>query len=833
MSESSVNQIALPVLELEGPYLHALPGTHRHLHIRSKEGILALRKAKKHSDRMITFAPKDNFEPNQPSDHFGCLVRLIQDIELSKSDHKVIFSGLARCRLDFIIGDDLGNAVLDRLDDTGLPKETEALAIRRSIAQLVEKLVKAFSRIQPSILPSDVLRNLRGIGDLSRYIDFLALSLAGPDDADFCHEIVEEIDVEKRSLLTISFLSRRLEESKIDSSLRKRVKKQMERSHTEFHLSEQAKAIQEELEGNSKSGLDSLREQVDNSGMSKAALEKCETEIDRLTTISPVSPEHSVLYTYVETLAGLPWQSRTETELDIQKARKVLDDDHYGMEKVKDRIMEYLAVQRRVGKPSGSVMCFVGPPGVGKTSLGKSIASATGREFVRTSLGGVHEEAAIRGHRRTYVASMPGRIIKAMTKANVRNPVFMLDEFDKMTSGYNYHGDPAAALLEVLDPEQNSTFVDQYIEVEFDLSEVLFITTANTVEYLPAALRDRLEIISLPGYTDDEKLQIARKHLVCKQVEAHGLKAGDVSFSEAVIKEIVSDYTHEAGVRELERNIARICRKVATERVMSGNASAKTERITKSRVRELLEVSDHYAKFSPPSRDRIGYVNGLVYGRGLCPMEAVVYKTVSEQIEGTGVTKGSVDDSDNDLGQVTGVTEGFDEINVLCEVARTLMKARHDSLGLAADFAKDLNIHINLPHGAGRPYGALGVSMYALLASTYTKIPVKSGTAMLGEVNLRGDVISSEYYSEYKVTVMEAHRNGIKRIVMPYDDSRLIEELPAELTRDIEFILVRDVEEALSHALVRRPSRGDRTRDGKQLAAMSGKSPTTSATVAH
>ena len=811
MAESSVNPVTLPVLELEGPYLHALPGTHRQLHVRSKEGILALRKATKHSDRMITFAPPDTFEPYRPTGHAGCLVRLIQDIELAKNDHKVIFSGLARCRLNFSAGEDLGKASFDRLVDIGLPQETAALAIRRSISRLVDKLERAFS----GSLPNEVLRNLRGVGDLSRYVDFLALSLAGPEDSDFCNEIVEESDVEKRSLLTISFLSRRLEESKIESSLRKRVKKQMERSHHEFHLSEQAKAIQEELEGEGKSGLEELRDKVDNSGMPKAAREKCETEIDRLATISPVSPEHSVLHTYVETLAGLPWQSRTEIDLDIQKARKVLNDDHHGLEKVKDRIMEYLAVQRRVGKPSGSVMCFVGPPGVGKTSLGKSIARATGREFVRTSLGGVHEEAAIRGHRRTYVASMPGRIIKAMAKANVRNPVFMLDEFDKMTSGYNFHGDPAAALLEVLDPEQNKTFVDQYIEVEFDLSEVLFITTANTVDYLPDALHDRLEIIRLPGYTDVEKLQIARKHLVCKQVEAHGLKAGDVSFPDSVIKEIVRDYTHEAGVRELERNIARVCRKVATERVMSGSASAKSARITKSRVRELLEVSDHYAKFSPPSRDRIGYVNGLVYGRGLYPMEAVVYKTGSEQIEVTGVTKGS------------------DEINVLCEVALTLMKARHDSLGLAADFTKDLTIHVHLQQRAGQPYGALGVSMYALLASTFTKIPLKSGIAMLGEVNLRGDVISSEYYSEYKATVMDAHRNGIKRIVMPHDDSRLLEELPSELTRDIEFILVRDVEEALSHALVRLPTRGDRARDGKPLAAKKGKTPTTSATVAH
>ncbi len=776
---------SLPAIELDGAHLHALPGTHRQLQVSGRDRVKSLREAADSGDRLVLYAREEPFDPARAGGHPACLVRLVQNLELDPDEHKVIVTGLARGTAHFGPGPDLLRARFDRAEDFGLPDPHARLAAMRSVMRLVGKL----ERNGAGGLTNDAVRNLRGMDSLSRSLDFLVLSLATPDDAGFCQEMVAAADLEKRSLMVISFLSRRLEEGRIERSLRRRVKKQMERSHQEFHLSEQAKAIHEELEGGGKDGMQKLREEVAKSGMPDAAREKCESEIDRLGTVSPVSPEHSVIRTYVETLASLPWKERSGTGLDMAKAKEVLDADHHGLAKVKDRIMEYLAVQRRVGKPSGSVLCFVGPPGVGKTSLGQSIARATGREFVRTSLGGVHEEAAIRGHRRTYVASMPGRIIKAMAKAGVRNPVFMLDEFDKMGFGYSYHGDPSAALLEVLDPEQNSTFVDQYLEVEFDLSEVMFITTANEVGHLPDALHDRLEIIRLPGYTDDEKLSIASRHLVGKQLSAHGLKPGDLSFPKAVMLEIVRDYTYEAGVRELERNIARICRKVATERVIKGKDAPASARITKAQVRRLLEVPDHYSKFSPPGRDRVGYANGLVYGRGLFPMEAVVYR------EG----EGRVD--------VTGVTRGSDEIGVLCEVALTLMKANRESLGLAADFAKDRAVHVHLQNRAGQPYGALGMCMYALLVSAFTKIPVRSGTAMLGEVNLRGDVISSEHYSEYKATVMDAQRNGIGRIVMPAEDRRLLADLPKELTADIEFVLVRDVAEALRHSLARAPKR--------------------------
>ena len=438
---------ALPLLFLEGAHQHALPGTHRQIHVRDAEGIKALRAAREHGDRLVAIA-SEAYEPD--ASNVGCLVRLIQDLRLADDDHKVILTGLARCVVHPVQGaSKSAMAAYERLEDSGQPGEAGSLAVRRSIERLMSELESAgFPHAS-----TETLRNVRAVDDLSRYIDYLALTLSGSGDAEFCQRLVEELDVEKRSLMAISFLTRKIEEGRIERKIHRRVKKQMERSHHEFHLSEQAKAIQDELETQGQSELDQLRKKVEESGMTEAAKKKCETELARLATIPPVSPESSVIKNYVDTLAGLPWVACSDGSIEIDRAKRILDSEHYGLAKVKDRILEYLAVQRRMGRPSGSVLCFVGPPGVGKTSLGKSIAHATGREFVRVSLGGVHEESAIRGHRKTYVASMPGRILKAMAKVKVRDPVFMLDEFDKVASGFSLHGDPSAALLEVLDPE--------------------------------------------------------------------------------------------------------------------------------------------------------------------------------------------------------------------------------------------------------------------------------------------------------------------------------------------------------------------------------------------
>ena len=777
----------LALLKLVGAHKHVLPGISRQILVKEEDGIKALEQVRA-SDYMVTLTAAVLRSKTAGPKPIGCIVRLIQDIKLHDGSHQVILEGKARCRVIASLAN-IEFPTLVKHEDLpaiGIPSKNAALAILRTIHRLLDKLEKAGL----TALTADAIRNVRTMEDIAKCIDYLALSLTGRDDDAFCQEFLEMVNVEKRSLLIISLLARRLEEGKIERKIRRRVKKQMEKTHQEFHLSEQAKAIQDELEGDGNSELDELRRKIDECGMPEAAGDKCKTELERLASIPQASPESSVLRTYIETLVSLPWQERSKAKLDMHNAQEVLNEDHYGLTKVKDRIMEYLAVQRRIGKQGGSVLCFAGPPGVGKTSLGRSIARATGREFVRVSLGGVHEEAAIRGHRRTYVASMPGRILKAMIKAKVRNPVFMLDEFDKVARGIGFHGDPSAALLEVLDPEQNKSFVDQYVEVEFDLSDVMFITTANTVEHMPDALYDRLEIIDLPGYTDTEKLEIAKRHLIAKQVRDHGLASNDVVFSDKIIMDIIREYTHEAGVRNLDRSLAKICRKIATEQVIakSGATKHRSMRVTKKRVAELLEVPEFYSTFNLPTRHRQGYVNGLIYGRGVCPMEAVVYSSNNSEVE------------------VTGLTEGSDEITALHDVSLTLLKSRHAKLGLPANFADQITVHIHLQDRATTPYGALGASMYALLASVFTKIPVRSGTALLGEINLRGNVISSEFFSEYKATVMDAQRKKIKRIVMPHEDARLLAELPAELTRDIEFILVRDVDEVLKHALARLPT---------------------------
>lgn len=719
----------------------------------------------------------------QPSSELkhGCVVKVIQSYALPETDtYMTIFKGLQRCTLSNPATETKDGSPLvmnyDLVEDTGQPSAIEETAIRRIVERHLAKLLRGSFE-----LSTDALRTAAKIDQLSAYIDFLVLASAGTEHTECIPQILAQNHVKKRAQLLIDHLARLTERSTIEKNLRRRIKKQMEKSHYEFHLNEQAKAIQDELEHDGSSSIAELEKRINDSGMHAAAMEKCQADLAKLKKNSPLSPEASVLRGYIETLLELPWKERSVLQEDMRQAAAILDEDHFGLTKVKDRIMEYLAVQRRTQQPQGTVMCFVGPPGVGKTSLGKSIARATGREFVRVSLGGVHEEAAIRGHRKTYVASMPGRILKAMAKVKVKNPVFMLDEFDKIVTGSSYNGDPAAALLEVLDPEQNSTFTDQYVEVEFDLSEVMFITTANTVRYMPDALRDRLEIIRLPGYTDQEKIAIAKQHLIPKQLHEHRLAAKDVRITDAILAEIIRDYTHEAGVRSLERNIAKICRKLVTEG-LTKKGKAKKHTVSKARIRELLEVPEYYSTFAMPNRPKVGYVNGLVYGAGVFRMEAIVHRAKSEEVS------------------ITGTTEGTKELESLVNVGKSLLIEDMVAAGRTGEFTKEKMLHIHLQDQATLPFGALGLGLFILQASAYGNIPVKPGVAFLGEINLRGDVISSEYYSEYKATVMDAQQKKIKTIVMPQEDALLLEDLPPELTRTINFILVRRVWHALEHA---------------------------------
>lgn len=774
----------LPVITVDSPANLLLPGNVRQFQVDHPVNVAAL--VGRAKGRELVLAYQDSKDKLK----YGCQVTVIQAYELPEGGKfMVIFAGESRCTLAAPAVEKPGGRLLAQctdLLDTSRPGVNETAAFRRTIEKQLGKLL----RNNVSEITSEAVRTAANIDEIGPFVDFLVLATAGRDNELLLPGFLCEASVTKRAKLLVGHLVRLNERHAIDRKIRRRVKQQMEKTHHEFHLSEQAKAIQEELDRGGVSTLDDLGTSIKQAGMPEAAQDKIMAEYHKLQKCQPMSPESSVLRSYIETVIDLPWQQRSELQDNMRKALQVLDEDHYGLKKVKDRIMEYLAVQRRTSKPQGTVMCFVGPPGVGKTSLGKSIARATGREFVRVSLGGVHEEAAIRGHRKTYVASMPGRILKAMAKAKVRNPVFMLDEFDKIVSGANFHGDPAAALLEVLDPEQNSTFTDQYVEVEFDLSEVMFITTANSVRKLPDALYDRLEIIRLPGYTDREKLAIANRHLIPKQLSEHRLKPSEVRFGDAITTEIIHDYTHEAGVRNLERNIAKICRKIVTERLLpaAGKPSRKVA-VTRQRVHELLEVPEYYSTFVMPNRSRVGYANAMIYGYGVFRMEAIVHKTKADGVS------------------ITGITEGEKELTALANVATSLLSSRHAALGLAQDFTRNRRLHIHLQDQATTPFGALGLGLFVLLASTYTGCAISPSIALLGEINLRGDVISSEYYTEYKATVIDAQRKKIKRIIMPYDDARLLEELPEELAASIEFVLVRNVWEALREALASQPKR--------------------------
>ena len=783
----------VPLLSLADYNELVLPENSRQIQIEAPEAIKVIAEVDKFSNLVLLVAGQPEDEEKASYDGtIGCLAEVMQRFELANGQYKVILTGQHRCRIKrnkvdrAAYGVDFPVCTYEVLENSNYPKPNPELAARRAIFRQLQKIAKHTS----DFITLDTMRSAEQIKDFSNFLDYLALAVADKEDGDFCQQFLEETGVAERSGILVEYLARILERNKTERQIRRRVKQQMEKTHHEFHLSEQAKAIQEELAGEG-SDIDELRQKVAESGMPEKAQAKCLTDLDRMANSPPMSPESSVLHTYVETLVSLPWKKRSELNFDLHRAQQILENDHYGLSKIKDRILEYLAVQSRIGKPKGSVLCFVGPPGVGKTSLGLSIARATGREFVRVSLGGVHEEAAIRGHRKTYVASMPGRILKAMAKVKVRNPVFMLDEFDKLVSNTGFHGDPAAALLEVLDPEQNFRFVDQYVEVGFDLSEVMFIATANRVTHLPEALYDRLERIYLPGYTDKEKLAIAQKHLIPKQLREHGLSASGVRFSNSILTEIIRDYTHEAGVRNMERNLAKICRKLVTEQVISKQKEqSKPVKVTKERLKSMLEVPAYYSTFNMPSRSKVGYANGMIYSWGLCPMEAVLFTSTEGDAE------------------ITGITEGKKEISALIKVSMSLLQERHRSLGLAEDFAAGKQVHVHFQNQAFKPYGALGMSLFVLLTSVYTNTPIKAATAMLGEINLRGDVISEYYYSEYKATVMDAQRNRIKRVIMPHDDMRLMAELPAELRQDIEFVLVRNVTEALRAVLVRYPVSG-------------------------
>ncbi|HEX5127074.1 MAG TPA: endopeptidase La, partial [Rhodocyclaceae bacterium] len=649
----------------------------------------------------------------------------------------------------------------------------EIEAMRRAIIGQFDQYVKLNKKIPPEILTS-----LAGIDEAGRLADTIAAHL--PLKLEQKQAVLELFDIGQRLERLLAQLETELDILQVEKRIRGRVKRQMEKSQREYYLNEQVKAIQKELgEGEDGADLEEIDKKIKAAGLSKEALAKAQSEMKKLRLMSPMSAEATVVRNFIETLTGLPWKKRSRISKDLAAAQKVLDKDHYGLDKVKERILEYLAVQQRVDKLKAPILCLVGPPGVGKTSLGQSIAKATNRKFVRMSLGGVRDEAEIRGHRRTYIGSMPGKILQNMTKVAVRNPLFLLDEVDKM--GQDFRGDPSSALLEVLDPEQNSTFVDHYVEVEYDLSEVMFVATANSLN-IPAPLLDRMELIRLAGYTEEEKVNIAQRYLLTKQLKNNGLKRDEISVTEDALRDIIRFYTREAGVRSLEREISKICRKVVKALVLRKRESKLV--VNAKNLDKYLGVR-RYNYGVAEKENQIGQVTGLAWtevGGELLTIEAVVLPG-----KGKIVTTGK-------LGEV---------MQESIQAALSVVRKRAAQLGIDVDFYQKSDIHIHLPEGATPKDGpSAGVGIATALVSVLSGIPVRSDVAMTGEITLRGEVLP---IGGLKEKLLAAVRGGIQRALIPEENIKDLSELPPGIKDRIEIIPVRWIDQVIQQALERVP----------------------------
>jgi ATP-dependent Lon protease len=703
----------------------------------------------------------------------GCRANILQMLKLPDGTVKVLVEGVRRSQIEAIhLRGEMFIALTRPVEsETAVDHEVEAL--RRAVLVQFDQYVKLNKKIPPEILTS-----VSNIEEAGRLADTIAAHL--PLKLEQKQEVLEIFEIRGRIERLLSQLETEIDILLVEKRIRGRVKRQMEKSQREYYLNEQVKAIQKEL-GETEDGADfeDLEKRAKQAGMSKEGMAKVQTELKKLRLMSPMSAEATVVRGYIETLIGLPWRKKTRTSKDLVKAGKILDRDHWGLERVKERIIEYLAVQQRVEKLKAPILCLVGPPGVGKTSLGQSIASATGRKFVRMSLGGVHDEAEIRGHRRTYIGSMPGKILQNMTKVAVKNPLYLLDEVDKM--GQDFRGDPSSALLEVLDPEQNSTFVDHYVEVEYDLSDVMFVATANTM-HIPAPLLDRMEVIRLSGYTEDEKINIAERYLLPKQMKLNGLKTTELTIAENAIRDIVRYYTREAGVRALERDISKICRKVV--KLLLIKKTQKRHAVTSRNLDKFLGVR-RYSFGVAERENQIGQVTGLAWtevGGELLTIESVVLPG-----KGKTITTGK-------LGEV---------MQESVQAALSVVRKRSRSLGIAEDFYQKSDIHIHLPEGAIPKDGpSAGIGLCTALVSVLTGIPVCCDIAMTGEITLRGEVLP---IGGLKEKLLAAVRGGLKRVLIPEENVRDLAEIPDNIKNRIEIIPVRWIDKVLELALESKP----------------------------
>lgn len=776
VEQSGTPPSGIPVLPLRDVVVY--PHMVIPLFVGREKSILALDQAMRAGKQILLVAQKQaDVDDPGPQDLYrlGTVATILQLLKLPDGTVKVLVEGVERAKLEKLYAHQYFSADISPLRDVEQFDEREIDVLSRSVISQFEQYVKLNRKVPPEILTS-----LAGIEQPGRLADTVAAHMSLKLDAK--QKVLEIHDVRKRLEHILALIEGEMDVLQIEKRIRGRVKQQMEKSQREYYLNEQMKAIQKELGEieDAPNELAELEQRIQKAGMPKEARDKAMSELNKLKLMSPMSAEATVVRNYVDWLVKCPWKKKTKVHHDIQHAEKVLDEDHYGLEKVKERIVEYLAVQQRVKTLKGPILCLVGPPGVGKTSLGQSIARSTNRKFVRMSLGGVRDEAEIRGHRRTYIGSMPGKIIQNMVKTGFANPLFLLDEVDKMAM--DFRGDPSSALLEVLDPEQNTTFNDHYLEVDFDLSQVMFVCTANSLN-IPAPLLDRMEVIRLPGYTEDEKSAIARRYLVPKQVKQNGLKNSELKVADTAVLDIIRYYTREAGVRNLEREVSKICRKAVKQ--LLTEKDTKVVNVNPKNLSKFLGVR-RFRYGRAEEQDHVGQVTGLAWtevGGELLTIEAAV-------VPGKGKLTHT-----GQLGEV---------MQESIQAAMTVVRSRASILGLDPDFYQKADVHIHVPEGATPKDGpSAGIGMCTALVSSLTKVPVRSDVAMTGEITLRGQVLP---IGGLKEKLLAAHRGGIRTVLIPDENTKDLADIPQNIKDSLEIKPVKWIDEVLQVALTHMPA---------------------------
>ena len=779
-SEVTEQMRQLPVLPLRDVVVY--PHMVIPLFVGREKSIQALEAAME-SDKEILLVAQKTASEDEPGEsdiyRIGTLSTILQLLKLPDGTVKVLVEGGTRAKIvNFMEGEEYFTAQINVLESEPMD-EREAEVLSRSVLNQFDQYVKLNKKVPPEVLTS-----LSGIEDPNRLVDTIAAHMSLKIDEK--QEVLEIISLRDRFEHLLGIMESELDLLQVEKRIRSRVKRQMEKSQREYYLNEQMKAIQKELGDleEAPNELEELEQKIEKSGMSKEAMKKATAEMNKLKMMSPMSAEATVVRNYIDWLVSVPWKKKTKVRHDLARAEQVLEEDHYGLDKVKERILEYLAVQQRVKKLKGPILCLVGPPGVGKTSLGQSIARATNRKFIRMALGGVRDEAEIRGHRRTYIGSLPGKIIQNLSKVETRNPLFLLDEIDKMAA--DFRGDPASALLEVLDPEQNHTFNDHYLEVDFDLSDVMFIATSNSMN-IPGPLLDRMEVIRIPGYTEDEKLNIAKRYLVPKEQKANGIAEEELAITDEALLGIIRHYTREAGVRSLQREIAKVCRKVVKELLLKGHSKKGSAERVEVKLEDLEEyLGVHRFRYGlAEEKDQVGQVTGLAWtevGGELLSIETAVVPGKGKHV-------------------ITG--QLGDVMKESIQAAMSVVRSRAIALGIKPDFYENKDIHIHVPEGAIPKDGpSAGIGMCTALVSALTEIPVRADVAMTGEITLRGEVLP---IGGLKEKLLAAARGGIKTVLIPEENKRHLDEVPDNIKQHLDIHPVKWIDEVLEIALTRKP----------------------------